>query len=615
MSGFATPPGPGGEQAVDISELVVPGFVEALPVAVLVIDATGHPTYVNAAARSLLGLRTTGEGALSEAGDLLRTYVAGTDEPYPRAQRPILRALTGETSTVEDMEIHRDGQVVRVEAWAGPITDAGGQVRGAVSVFTDITHRKAAEQLRDESARQLREAQAVARVGSWDWDIGRNTVVWSAELYRVFGIEPRPHPITYERFLEWIHPYDREMVDAAVHASLATGQPLSVTQRIVLPDGDTAWLQTRGRMVMGPHGPERMVGTCQDITELARAQAVLRDSERQLREAQTVARVGSWTWDLDTNVVSWSDQLYRVYGVQPVGSPITYETFVELVHPTDRTAALDAIERALQTGGSFSVDHRVAGSDGAITWVNCRGRTVATTTGHGRMVGTAQDITDRKEAEQEVRASRARIVAAADDARRRLERNLHDGAQQRLIAVALTLRSAEQRTSASVGNDPTLVALLSEAADEVQLALAELRELARGLHPAVLTDEGLEAAMESLAERASLPVSVVAVPARRLPGPIEAAAYFVLSEALANIGKHAGASKATIGVWSQDGLLVVEATDDGVGGAQPANGSGLAGLVDRLSALDGALHVDSPVGGGTRLRADIPLTTEVAQCV
>lgn len=595
-------------------EIDVPAFVEGLPIALFVIDVDGRPTYANAAARSLLGAPTDGAWPDSAFPAVYPAFVAGTQEPYPDARRPILRALAGETCMVEDMEIHRDGAAVRVQAWASPIVDDAGQVCGAVSAFTDITHRKTVEESSEESARQLREAQSVARMGSWNWDIAANTVTWSEELSHIFGLQPRPHPVTYERFLEWIHPYDRQMVDAAVGTSLATGQPLSFTQRIVLPEGEPIWLQTRGRVVTGPDGPERLVGTCQDITELAVAQAVLRDSERQLREAQSVARVGSWTWDLDSGAVSWSDQLYRVYGLQPVGCPISYQSFVQLIHPDDRGRALGLIQEAIRTGGSFSFDHRVVRPDGARTWVHCRGRTVATTDGHKRMVGTAQDVTERKEAEQEVRASRTRIVRAADEARRRLERDLHDGAQQRLIAASLTLRSAEQRLRTSNDQDPAVAALLAEAAEELQLTLAELRELARGLHPALLTEEGLGAALESLAERASVPVSLVAAPDRRLPSAVEAAAYFVVSEALANVGKHADASKAMIGAWLDDGVLIVEASDDGVGGAQPANGSGLAGLSDRMSALDGALRLDSPLGVGTRVRAEIPVSSEVMEC-
>ncbi len=205
----------------------------------------------------------------------------------------------------------------------------------------------------------------------------------------------------------------------------------------------------------------------------------------------------------------------------------------------------------------------------------------------------------------ELEGARSRIIAAADSERRRIERDLHDGAQQRLVALALNLRMAEQRAEAG---DPTAVELVRQAGDEANLALKELRDLARGIHPAILTNRGLPAALEDLASRATLPVDVVATPDERLPDAVEAAAYFVVSECLANIGKHANAESATVAVSARDGRLTVEVSDDGVGGAALDGGSGIQGLADRVGALSGSLAVESPAGAGTRVTATIPLT-------
>jgi signal transduction histidine kinase len=203
---------------------------------------------------------------------------------------------------------------------------------------------------------------------------------------------------------------------------------------------------------------------------------------------------------------------------------------------------------------------------------------------------------------EELRASRARLVEAGDAERRRLERDLHDGAQSRLVALALLLRGARARAEA--GSE--LAALLDRATAELQAGLDDLRELARGIHPAVLTDRGLEPALQSLVARAPVPVSVEAPAAERLPGPVESAAYFVVSEALANVAKYARATHAEVAVRRDNGRVTVEVTDDGVGGADAARGSGLRGLADRVAALDGTLSLDSPAGRGTRVRAEIP---------
>jgi signal transduction histidine kinase len=213
------------------------------------------------------------------------------------------------------------------------------------------------------------------------------------------------------------------------------------------------------------------------------------------------------------------------------------------------------------------------------------------------------DVTERERHLQEIRASRARLVEAQDAERRRLERNLHDGAQQRLVSLSLALRLAQAKLEADSGGARDI---LTAAGDELALALAELRELARGIHPAMLTDRGLGAAVESLVTRAPLPVELGVMPDERLPAQVEAAAFYVISEALANIGKYAQASLARVSVSRENGYAVVEVDDDGVGGANPAGGSGLRGLVDRVEALDGTLEVVSPEGGGTHIRAEIP---------
>jgi PAS domain S-box-containing protein len=213
-----------------------------------------------------------------------------------------------------------------------------------------------------------------------------------------------------------------------------------------------------------------------------------------------------------------------------------------------------------------------------------------------------RDITERKLQEDELRNSRVRLVRAGDEARRKLERNLHDGAQQRLVSLSLALRLAHSRLK----DDPQEAErLLDGASEELAQALAELRELARGIHPAVLSERGLSAALEALAGRASLPIEVQA-PEDRLPPAVEAAAYYVVSEALANIGKYAQASAVEVNVTRLNGRAIVEVSDDGVGGADPNKGTGLRGLADRVEALDGTLAVVSEPGVGTRIRAEIP---------
>jgi signal transduction histidine kinase len=206
---------------------------------------------------------------------------------------------------------------------------------------------------------------------------------------------------------------------------------------------------------------------------------------------------------------------------------------------------------------------------------------------------------------EELRTSRQRLVSAQDEERRRLERNLHDGAQQRLVSIALVLRMAQHH----LGDDgnPKVGQTIDQAAEQLALALQELRELARGIHPAILTERGLGPALQSLAERSTVPATVESTLDGRLTPAVEATAYFVVSEALANVGKYSKATAVTVRAQQSDGELVVEVADDGVGGADASRGSGLRGLADRVAAVDGRLEVVSPPGEGTRLIGRIPI--------
>jgi signal transduction histidine kinase len=224
-----------------------------------------------------------------------------------------------------------------------------------------------------------------------------------------------------------------------------------------------------------------------------------------------------------------------------------------------------------------------------------------------RLAGFAELVAlglESAEAREQLNASRRRILEVGLAERRRLERNLHDGAQQRLVSLALQLRVAEKQLE----RDPEAArTLVSGARAELDLAMRELRELARGLHPAVLTDRGLAAALESLAQSAALPVEVTGAPAERLPEAVEAGAYFVVAESIANAVKHADATRIAVRLERAGSSLWIEIEDDGRGGADPAAGTGLRGLADRVEALGGRFAVSDRAGGGTVVSVELPV--------
>ena len=272
------------------------------------------------------------------------------------------------------------------------------------------------------------------------------------------------------------------------------------------------------------------------------------------------------------------------------------------VPPEDAGAVREAIETVVRGGVGEEHDGRWLTREGEIVHVLWSCTSLPMIESGPLFLVSGTDITERKRQEEEVRTSRARIVAAGDDARRRLERNLHDGAQQRLMALLLSLRLARTRA----GADPELAGLLDTSVDELAAAVKELRELARGIHPEVLTRRGLPAALRMMAARMPLPVELD-VPAERQPEHVEAAVYYVVSESLANVVRYSGAARVSVRVRAGDGRLEVEVADDGAGGADPAAGTGLRGLADRVAALDGSLTVESQAGEGTRVRAVLPL--------
>jgi PAS domain-containing protein len=266
-----------------------------------------------------------------------------------------------------------------------------------------------------------------------------------------------------------------------------------------------------------------------------------------------------------------------------------------VIHPDDRELVERSVMDGVAAGRPFTVEYRIIHRDGEVRWVLERGQAQEAGDGRRWLDGAVFDVTARRAAEQalreheiveaklaEVRASRARILDAADRGRREIERNLHDGAQQRLVTVADVL--AELRTG-----------------------LAELRDLAQGLHPTVLTDRGLEHALEALSRRAALPVELKTTLPERLPLAVESAAYFTVCEALTNVAKYAKASRAWVTVERRNGDLAVEIGDDGVGGVDPGKGSGLEGLRDRIAAVDGSFEISSPPHAGTVLRAHLPV--------
>jgi PAS domain S-box-containing protein len=353
---------------------------------------------------------------------------------------------------------------------------------------------------------------------------------------------------------------------------------------------------------------ERLLATMREVGSqigqfVARrhAEEAVRASESRLRAVLEAALDAVVSMDHRGRVVGWNHAAETAFGFR-ADEAIGREMADLIVPPAYRDAHRRGLARFLQTREPVLLDKRIE-----LTGVHKNGTefpveltiTKIALPGPPSFTGYLRDITDRKQAEADLRASRARLVEVGDAERQRIQRNLHDGAQQRLTAVLLHLgRLRESPTDHGE--------LLDRAIAELAEGLQEIRELASGLHPAVLVERGLDAALEAIALRAAVPIELRTQIGRPLPDQVQAAAYYVVAEGVANANKHAGASRVVVRTSTDDGALVVEIADDGGGGADH-EGSGLRGLADRVEALGGTVTLESPAGGGTCLLARIPL--------
>jgi PAS domain S-box-containing protein len=450
----------------------------------------------------------------------------------------------------------------------------------------------------------------------------------------------RPRELIGRNVRDVAPPHVAEVIVGCARRALESGEMRSVEYELEL-EGGVRYCESR----MVPAGEREVVIIMRDFTDKRRAEAELRRLAEEQAALRRVAMLVAGNVRPERVFQTVTEEVCRLLGLRTAvlhrfegervstivgkfGSPtgqFELGNVVELevgsaleVLGTGAPARCDystlpgpdALElRTLGFRGSIGVPITVAGTTwGALVVALREGEVLPLETEHrlqafAELVGLAVASAD---ARNELAASRLRIVEAGDTERRRLERNLHDGAQQRLVVLSLGLRHARAKLRSSPLEAEELLDTFGE---ELAAALRELRELAQGIHPAVLTQRGLGAALEALAARAPLAVELDVDLPERVAEPIETAAYYAVSEALANVAKHADACSAAVTVACSGGRLVIEVSDDGVGGASAGRGSGLRGLCDRLEALDGELWIDSPPGGGTVVRAELPIAS------
>ncbi|HSI97234.1 MAG TPA: PAS domain S-box protein, partial [Gaiellaceae bacterium] len=490
---------------------------------------------------------------------------------------------------------------------AAPVVDEGGRVVSIVAGGLDITERKRREEEARVGAERLRAVIESAPVAIVEIDLEDRVIQWNPTAERIFGwsaaevLGKKTPLVPAGREHEF-----REILRENRSNRLLTGFETARLRR----DGTLVDVELSSAPIRDASGA--VVGHMAVFSDITERRMRAQEAERQRDFLQAITKaVPSFLVAVDPNAIVVEQNVNRAF-LEAFGwaeEDIVGRGFLDLIAREDDHVARMAIANAangVPQPERESLWFSRYGEERVVAWT---ARPVLDPEGRSLVLVSGTDVTVRRRQEEELRASRTRIVQAEDEARRRLERNLHDGAQQRLVALSVSLRLTESKLS----DDPDKAApILAGAREELAQALDELRELARGIHPAVLTDRGLGPALEALVARAPLPVELELPPERVAPA-VEAAVYYVVAESLTNVAKYAEASSAAVRVVEGSGAVVVTVSDDGVGGADPSAGTGLRGLADRVAALDGTLSVESPRGSGTCVRAVIPLPREDAE--
>jgi PAS domain S-box-containing protein len=520
----------------------------------------------------------------------------------PAERDEVRRRFQGNPAgTWENTFVNRRSEEM-VIAWStAPLLDEAGNIRNIICGGLDVTQRKQHEieldRERDFLSKVADITPSLLIVVDDEAKIVEDAV--NDSFVEVMGWSDEE--MRGRSFGELFHEEDRYFAAIGVASAFNGVDPQLRLSRWITQDGSVRIMEWTATPIVDILGRERVLVCADDVTEREMREHDLRASEERLRATIEASPVAVVEVNLEDQIVMWNPAAERMFGwseEEMIGGPLRHMP----EHERDRVGGLMQRVRAgeVYTG----VEGKRLCKNGTLIDVEISAAPIRDVSGAVvSHVAVFADITDRKRQDEELRASRARIVKAGDDARRRLERNLHDGAQQRLVALSLSLRLAQ----AKVRSDPPAAdAVLESARKELAAALDELRELARGIHPAVLTDRGLAAALEALASRLPVPVEIH-MPDVELPQTVEAAAYYVVAEALANVIKYARATVVTVRISCDEECVRVAVVDDGVGGADATAGSGLRGLSDRVAALEGSLHVDSPPGEGTRIVGVIPL--------
>ena len=501
-----------------------------------------------------------------------------------------------------------------------------------------ITRHQRREALRAGEER-LQRALSGGNVDVWEFDIEAGHLKWGGHLNAIFGWPTGVEGFRLASFIEAVHPEDRQNVEKALRNPAGTGSRPDCEFRIVYSDGSLHWFASRGRTEYDSAGKALWArGVAAEVTERKHVEEEIRRREAQLVEAQRIAHLGSYEWDMRTNMVDRSEELCRIFGLPPEGFEPTYEGYLGRVHPEDRSSTKEAIDWAFRHAQPFDFEERIVRPDGTVRILHSQGRwTFDENRRPVTLVGICQDITEQKQADSEVRAANsaladelekrtkiekeiraltARLITAQEEERTRLARELHDDLSQQIATLSIAMSNLKN----DIGSHEQGVTAQIDRLRQKLVQLAEgVRRLSHNLHPAVLEYSGLGAALKSYCSEFST-VTGITVSFRsegsfgHLPSEVALCLYRIAQEALQNVLKHAQVDRAQLDVAQSGESVYLTISDEGIGidMASVSQGLGLLNIKERTRLVDGTFHIKSSPNKGTTLCVTVPVSKSAA---
>jgi PAS domain S-box-containing protein len=574
----------------------------------------------------------TGEGTWSEqlyrllgldpkGPPISKTRLLEMVHPDDRGKMEKLPGLASETDEYQEHEARfmmPDGRIRTFYTRAVPLTNAEGRVTGLVGLSQDISDKKEEDDRLRKSEMLLAQAEKLANLGSWEYDVTSKTLTWSAQFRRMLGFDPTDKPIPYDDRHKVIHPDDVEEAVRDLEQIQSTGKPLENELRFVTSKGEVRIFHSRGVAIEDESGRVTCIrGMSQDITERRREEERVRLSEALLAQAEHMANLGSWEFDLKAEKTTLSKSLLRLYGLD-CSAEFTREWYWEQVHPSDRRRARILANRGWRNGKPFVYMARFHRPNGRTRVHFVRGVPIL---GPKKRpigsIGVVQDITDQRRVVQDLRRLSQEVMRTRDQERREAARALHESAGQSLAALKMTLGRLKR---AMTDDGDKAEQLWKSAVDLTEAAVREVRTVSYLMHPPLLDEAGLAAALRwyvtGFTDRSGIDVSLeVDDHVGRQSEEIETTVFRMVQEALTNVHRYSGSRKAWIRIMRSGGRIRAEVRDEGRGlqvdskaltKAAPL-GVGISGMRERVEQLGGTFELESAPGRGTTLRATLPL--------